>query len=326
MSLLKERGGQVFFHQNAFSYDLPFTYEYRLDETGNWNFANGSQVDLSRLNSGDYSLQIRPVSSLGEKGATYEMAVKIVPPFWKSAWFIILCILIVIGLLILIFRFFLSRVNAKRQKEYDQLALELKVLVAQMNPHFTFNTINSIQSFIVRNDKKEALNYLGEFAHLMRRALDYSRREFVTLKEELEFISLYVDLEQRRFINPFDFTIKFDGVTEPEKVQLPALLLQPLIENAIVHGVSGRADNGKIEVAVSKKGNQLIICVKDNGPGIPLTNPKLKGAKNSYGTEIIRERIKLYHGKLYQDSDLSYFSPDKADQKGTKVVLKLYLN
>jgi len=173
----------------------------------------------------------------------------------------------------------------------EKIQLELKALIAQMNPHFTFNTINSIQHYIISKDKKEAVLYLSDFALLIRKTLEYSRRENITLKEELEFLLLYADLECKRFDFPFKVKIETVIISNEQEIELPALLIQPLLENAIIHGVGGLQSSSEIAIVVTETLGQLEITVADNGRGFDLI--KSGEMRKSVGLDILRQRIKL---------------------------------
>jgi LytS/YehU family sensor histidine kinase len=187
----------------------------------------------------------------------------------------------------------------------QQAELEMKALRAQMNPHFIFNCLNSINRFIIQNDAEKAADYLTKFAKLIRLVLEKSGHSFIPLSEELECLKLYMDLEALRFENPFIYEIKTDGLNQ-EMVMVPSLLIQPFVENAIWHGLSpGQNHTGKITINL-RLGNKVLYCeISDNGIGLSgsaALKDKNRENKKSLGIELTRNRLNLadslHPGKL----------------------------
>jgi tetratricopeptide (TPR) repeat protein len=178
----------------------------------------------------------------------------------------------------------------------QQTELEMKALRAQMNPHFIFNCLNSINRFIIQNDAEKAADYLTKFAKLIRIILEKSGHSFIPLAEELECLKLYMDLEALRFENPFIYEIKTDGLNR-ETVMVPSLLIQPFVENAIWHGLSpGQGRTGKITISL-RPGNDFLYCeISDNGIGLSgsaALKEKNRENKKSLGIELTRNRLSL---------------------------------
>lgn len=187
---------------------------------------------------------------------------------------------------------------AEKEKEAHRLRTEvaeynLRLLRSQMNPHFIFNSINSINNYILKNQSASASDYLLKFAHLMRQILDNSSQTSISLKNEIEFLKNYLYLEQLRFNQPFDFDISLDSSLDDMDIKVPPLLLQPYIENAIWHGLSHLSTKGKLTVQFTEKKNWLICCIEDNGIG--RTKSKAFGQEKkkheSKGMHITEERI-----------------------------------
>lgn len=159
----------------------------------------------------------------------------------------------------------IQKEKQKIKKEIDKV--RLTALKAQMNPHFIFNSLNSIRSYIIVNETKKASSYLTKFAKLIRLILEYASSDYITLREEIAALELYVELEQMRFRDCFDFTITVDPKLDLDKVQIPPLIFQPYIENAIWHGLTPKSGEKAISLTLQIEGNEVLCIIKDNGVG-----------------------------------------------------------
>jgi LytS/YehU family sensor histidine kinase/ligand-binding sensor domain-containing protein len=167
---------------------------------------------------------------------------------------------------------------------------EVAMLRSQMNPHFIFNSLNSVQKYIWENKEEDAAEYLASFAKLMRSILENSRHEFISLQKEIEFLKLYIDLEYRRSNNSFNYIIKIDESLDTEKILIPPMLLQPFIENAVWHGLNKKTGKGNLLVHVYRQNGQLVCVVDDDGMG-RTASIKNEGGKKSLGISITQQRI-----------------------------------
>jgi tetratricopeptide (TPR) repeat protein len=207
----------------------------------------------------------------------------------------------------------------KREQEVSQLsqqktALELQALRAQMNPHFIFNCLNSINRFIINNDVKEAADYLTKFAKLIRIVLEQSGKSFVPLEDELKCLQLYMDLEALRFEPPFQYKINCNG-TDISSVMIPTLLIQPFVENAIWHGLQGINKTGKINIDIHVDDKILHCKICDNGVGRTASVLKEKSpGKKSLGMNITQHRLQLFDSAEYANSAIEIF--DLTDDEG----------
>jgi tetratricopeptide (TPR) repeat protein len=210
----------------------------------------------------------------------------------------------------------------------QQAALELKALRAQMNPHFIFNCLNSINRFIIGNDAEKAADYLTKFAKLIRITLEKSGHSFIPLSEELESLKLYMDLEALRFKNPFIYEIKSDGL-DRESVSVPSLLIQPFVENAIWHGLSADQDRkGKITISLRLEKEVLHCDISDNGIGMSgsaaLKN-KNQESRKSLGIELTKNRLRLadplHSGEL--GIHFEELKDEEGNNAGTSVKMKI---
>jgi tetratricopeptide (TPR) repeat protein len=211
----------------------------------------------------------------------------------------------------------------KRQAEFNAKVsdTELKALRAQMNPHFIFNSLNSINDFISKNDVESASNYLIKFAKIMRQTLENSMQNAIPLEEDLKMLELYLQVESMRLNNKFTYTINIDNAIDVENTLVPPLILQPFIENSIWHGLSNKASNGHIDISIKKEGNMLVCIVDDNGVGRTL-KPEVDSIGNkSLGIRITKSRIDILNKKKYANGSLKVI--DK--EQGVRVEVKLPL-
>ncbi|MEO8150825.1 MAG: tetratricopeptide repeat protein [Bacteroidia bacterium] len=228
--------------------------------------------------------------------------------------------------------FFLYRSNRiKKENELKRHAAEvdMKALRSQMNPHFIFNSLNSIQNFINSNDSENANEYLVKFAKLVRMILENSRKQEVELSEDLKALELYMQLESLRLKCGFDYEIKIDDAIEPDNVLVPPLIVQPFVENAIWHGLQYKKERGKITIAFSRMNNELVCIVEDNGVGREAATvakqKTMPEKKQSLGMQITKERINLYNNlkntnAFFEIVDINHIENNNS---GVRVLLHL---
>ena len=240
---------------------------------------------------------------------------------------------LIIGLLMLLliatlvgFYFIMKNVRARRQA--NQLLL-LKSLRTQMNPHFIFNALNSVNNFIAQNDERAANQYLSDFSRLMRMVLDYSNKDFITFAEEVELLGLYLKLEHLRFRDKFSYSFEKDEALERNATEIPPMLIQPFIENAIWHGLRYKKLAGKLLVRLQINTDHIAVLIEDNGIG-RTRSASLKTAnqftKKSTGLRNVQKRLELVN-KVYDKAyslQISDLNPEQEDC-GTKVQLLIPL-
>lgn len=230
--------------------------------------------------------------------------------------------LIAIIVIILITSYFIYK-NAQASKRANQL-LALKSLRGQMNPHFIFNALNSVNQFISQNDERSANKYLSEFSKLMRLVLENSQEDFISLQKEEEIISLYVKLEHYRFRDKFDYTITIDENLNKEVIQLPPMLIQPYIENAVWHGLRYKEEKGKLNLEFVRQNGHLKVVISDDGIGreksaqLKTDNQK---KHNSTGLKNIQERLQILN-TVYK-TNYTVQIEDLAADTGTRVTISL---
>ena len=230
--------------------------------------------------------------------------------------------LLLIILIIAVTSYFIYK-NARASKTANQL-LALKSLRSQMNPHFIFNALNSVNQFVSRNDERAANKFLSEFSRLMRLVLEYSQEDFISLQKEEEIVSLYLKLEHYRFRDKFDYEILIDQNINKENVQVPPMLIQPYIENAVWHGLRYRESKGFLSVSINAKENEIVVEITDNGIGrrrsaeLKTENQK---RHQSTGLKNIRERLGILND-VYK-CDYSVHIEDLPGDSGTRVMLRI---
>jgi len=234
---------------------------------------------------------------------------------------------IVLALLAGIFYILYRQYQLKNDKKL--LTLEQSMLRSQMNPHFLFNSLNSIKLYIINNEQKNAVHYLNKFSKLVRKILESSSMREIPLAEELETVELYMNIENIRFSNEIDFRVRVDDDIDPHTIKIPSLILQPFLENALWHGLSSKTGEKKIGLHVSKDHNDFIhIAITDNGIGRAAAE-KIKQNKvlkrKSVGIEITKERLKNFSKDFQNSFDVEFVDLYDADENsiGTKVVLHI---
>lgn len=243
------------------------------------------KVNYINLPPGDYTFKIKAANYQGEwNDVPAKFPFKIAPPFWQRWWFRAL----VICLLVFSIYFFLKRRESFIQKGNDiklQMSeLRMQALRAQMNPHFIFNSLNSIQNYILSNNTIDAAGYLSKFAKLMRRILDQSKHNFLPLSEVMETLKMYVEIEAFRFNNEFSYSFQVEEDDDLLDVKIPPMILQPFVENAILHGLMPKEGDKKLVVSCTLVNNNVEIIIDDNGIG--RARHQIKAGHDSQGEKL----------------------------------------
>jgi tetratricopeptide (TPR) repeat protein len=236
-----------------------------------------------------------------------------------------------IGLLLVLFFIFRSyRMKQKnRHNEIERKAAEIEksLLQAQMNPHFIFNAMNSIQGFISNNDNEEAERYLAKFAKLIRLILQNSTEKTVSLLDEMEALKFYLELEKVRFDKKFDFHVSVDENIDEEFVYIPPMLIQPYVENAILHGIMHKKDKGNIWINLTKSSQTIVCEIIDDGIGRQASAAKKQKGKHghkSIGMHVTKERLQLLNEESNKNVVVDISDVIKNDEIcGTKVTIRI---
>ena len=306
--------------------ELKFRYRI-VNEDSTWRETRSNVLNMSDLSSGEYHLQIQA----GIEKAwslSHEINFKVKGPYWSSWWFIALCLLALGALIYIALRWLLLTLRKGDLVEKKLVHLERSALLSQMNPHFIFNSLNSIQSYIANNENDKANRFLAKFSRLIRAMLNHSRSAKVTLQEEIDSLNLYLDMEKMRFKEKFSYSITVDEDLDTNLIELPPMLIQPYLENAIIHGLSKKEGNGRIELFYMLHKNYLIVTVTDNGIGIEQSK-KLKEGKTSalhksVGMTITQKRLELLDDKKDDKKvDIQEVRDRSGKVLGTKVEVKI---
>lgn len=273
-------------------------YRYKFKDEQQWNYlGNKAELSLRHLAPGNYNIVVEAGDNF-ENWQTKNLQVNLyVPaPFYKTQWFLVLVFTLLIMVIVAVYRYLFNQHKIENEFKRKLKDMEMQALRAQMNPHFMFNTLNSINGFIVEHKTNEASEYLTTFSKLMRNILESSKHESITLEKELQTLELYLSLEAARLEHSFEYGIAVHRDVVDETMRVPPLILQPFAENAIWHGLRNREGKGLLEILVGRdKGDMLHIIIRDNGIGrtaaAALTASQVK--HKSYGVDLTSSRLKL---------------------------------
>lgn len=295
---------------------------------------NSDYLELQNLDPGLYTLEIFGVNSNGLLSRNpLKYSFRILPPFWSTWWFITLMALAFVTSGFLLFRWRLSISNRKQEEKNryrQQLSnYQLTALRAQMNPHFIFNAFNGIQRYVLQKDKFETYQYITKFSQLIRDVLEESSNDHIPLEKEIEMICRYVEIEQLRFENGFDFQLDLQLEEDDLTLEIPGMLLQPLLENAIWHGIMPLQNRrGRLHVVIAGNEDYLSISVTDNGIGRAASDQIKKDVKhNSFGTRLLFDRIQLMNENMTnQRITIEFIDLMDAESAsmGTQVILNIH--
>ncbi len=304
-----------------------YTYEYRFKNIDNkWNTitSDASNVKFSSLKSGNYVFQIR-VKYGDITSEIKELHFEIKKPFWLQWWFIILEILGVVFLVYLVNKRAVLRTK-RRQEVKEQLALsQLTALRSQMNPHFMFNVLNSVQGLIYSNQKSKASEYLGKFSDLMRKILEASDKKEITVEKEFEMLDMYISLEKSRFDTDFEYKINLPTSIDLSQYVIPSMIIQPFVENAIKHGLMHKIGLKELKINGEIINEYWQFVIDDNGVGRAKAEKINKSFKNhkSFATNAIGSRISLIN--KVSSSKIEIMVEDKFSNTneplGTKITI-----
>ncbi|MFP3591064.1 histidine kinase [Chryseobacterium sp. SIMBA_038] len=304
-------------------------YKYKIDGLNeNWQTSNSSTITFNAIPPGKYVFKVFGLGYNGKQSqVSSDLSFEIKPQFWQTWWFKFLLIIASAALLFTLITFYFQK---KRNKKLETLyyekkiaELELQAIKAQINPHFIYNCLNSIQFLLYKKDYPETENYLDIFSQMIRKTLHYSEKTFMPIKEEVEYLSLYLNMEKLRLKDQFEYKISVSEKVN-ENWTIPSLLIQPFAENAIKHGIANlNKRKGIIEISFDHIDSSLCITIEDNGAGI--TNKSESIAKtNSFGVKLSQKRIETFKQLFETNIELEINNLSDTQQKsGTQI--KLYI-
>lgn len=303
---------------------------FRNVDFGEWEEVEDNRFKILNVQTGKFIVEIKAIAQNNNSNILTTKLV-IDRPWWRTWWFWGASFIGLFGL-------FYSREQLLKQWEDEEqihhqkiIELELKTLQLQMNPHFIFNALNSIQNYVLSHDALTANNYLSKFANLIRLFLDSSRSKYISLSEELRLLGLYCDMEQLRFENKFSYELNVDPKVD-RYIELPTMILQPFVENAINHGLRYKKTKGLLSIEFFVHKNHLICEITDNGVGRDLSTHLQEKSKKGYksqGLAITYERLMTYNSIndtniIFTINDL--FTKEQNEEQGTVVTVKFPLN
>ena len=294
--------------------------------SGNRHFASYTYVP-----GGKYVFRVKASNNDGVWNETgISVPLEVIPPFWETWWFRTLLAVLIPSLIIYFvnrrIRFIKKREEEKSLLQKQLAELEMKALRAQMNPHFIFNALNSIQQQIVTNDTDNAFIYLDKFARLLRMILDHSEHSLLSLRDELRGLNLYIEIEALRFQHSFEYSIEIAEDINQDGIKIPGMLLQPYIENAIWHGLLPKEGMRRMHISISLRDHMLYCSIEDNGVGREkaMSQPKKK-QHESKGMHITGERLNLI-GKIEKTNarvTITDLKDEQGNPLGTRVELAI---
>ncbi len=324
---------RVVFQHFSYPLDPEIEYEYRLGEDQNWTPTAARSLEFGDLASGNHCLQIRARRSGAAIGPTELLFFEVKTPFWREAWFwFSLGALAVIGAISWFSRREIRIAQARRRALEQEIAvnrLENQALQSSMHPHFMFNALNSIQHFLNDSDRLQANRYLAKFAKLMRMNLLAGTQGYLSLEEEVERLQHYLALEALRLEGIFEHRIEIGPELSTSDTFLPAMIVQPYLENALWHGLAPAGKGGFLAVSFLKNdARTLEIRIEDNGVGIEKSRKiKKPDGHRSQALEIIRKWVELLSRQFALDCRVSEapFQPENSERPGHAVSIFLPL-
>ncbi|MFD0975870.1 sensor histidine kinase [Salinimicrobium gaetbulicola] len=311
------------FSTNAHPYPHKLKYQYRLNASENWSLPSSKpEIFLPFLPADNYNIAVRVIDESTGSGFTQSLlSLAILPPFWKTWWFVLSIITMTLLVIYSIYQFQIRQSRKfeaqKRmiQKRFEETKME--ALLAQMNPHFIFNAMNSIQNYIMDSDVDNASIFLGDFAKLIRLNLDHCTRPSITLIEEIEYLQSYIRVENTRFNNTVNVIFETDPLIDVYDVEIPTMLLQTFVENVFVHAFPTSITNPTLKISFNLLPENVLQCeIEDNGIGFsPGASNKLHQSK---GVSLVKERLSLLGYEMEKAIHIA-----SAENKGTSIILRL---
>ncbi|GEM_PF-3301880 len=311
---------------------LEVEYSYRLLGLDSmFSSTREGKVSYTALPPGDYIFQVKAANNDGLMSSSpAEFSFTIAPAYWQTWWF---RLLLIFTFLLIITTGFWLRYRIKNRQLGLQLAVlenEQKALTAQINPHFIYNAMNSVQYYVLEGERSKAADQLAQFSELMRSVLSNTKSSFITLESELNIIRLYLGLEKERFEQRFDFELMIDDSIDPEQTIIPSMIIQPHVENAIWHGLLGKAEGtGKLSIRLRREKDEIVWSIKDNGVGRNALKQKKPGAEKarftSSGINLTSRRLDLLAEKTGKSYGLKIedLKDDNGSLSGTEVIITM---
>lgn len=319
---------EIAFGAIAFRNPYLVNLEYRLlGFNDRWIKTSEKKATYHTLPPGKYTFEVRSYDEGNGKYSSIDAySFRISTPFFMQWWFLVIILVTIISMGFLAFRIWLER---QQKKQEHQLAMERQLnelrhqaLNAMMNPHFISNTLQSIQYYVKTSSRAEANDYIASFSELIRVSLQMAPRNHITLEEELERLRLYLSLEKMRLGDKLDYSITIEKNADPEEIDVPNMVIQPFVENAIWHGILPKGTPGLLEVAISCTGDWLLITIRDNGVGFDKdAKPKPGRNHRSMGIGLVAKKLELFN--VENNMSISPVRAQDGTLSGTEVVIRM---
>lgn len=329
---------------NAYSSNRNFKYAYRFSKADtSWILlpSNIEYIQIPSIPNGDFKIEIKVIDYLSRDSINKIIVYGYVnPPFWQRWWFYIIVSLMGLSIAFVFFKYRIKLLQTKQIEELKRIQLENDLrfsqetaLKAQMNPHFLFNVLNSIKGYIYGNDKKNATFYLSSFSDLVRKILNHSSSSEIKLEEEIDILKLYIELEAMLIQDDFKYNISTDELLDLSHIKIPALLIQPYVENAFKHGLRHKTGKKELKIHFELQSNKkyLVISIKDNGIGRDASNrlnAQHHSTHQSFAIDATSKRIELLNSNNKDVVSVKIIDNLTEDNLplGTTVILAISLN
>jgi hypothetical protein len=311
---------------SAISYEslgnIHFYYQLRPFQN-DWIETTNPEVRFTELPPGVYTFKAYATNARGTRSKQVVMTIRIRPAFWQTIYFKMALLLFAGTLLYFVLRWRIRKAEKQKFEKIQQkkhlAELELEAIKAQINPHFIYNCLNSIQYLNYTAAPQQTQEYLSAFARMIRMTMEYSRRIFITLQEETDYLTNYLKLEKLRLKEKLNYSIEIaDGIGN---VQLPAMMLQPYVENALKHGIAKRKTNGQLWIRFQKRGDNLHIFIRDNGPGFSGMQ-----SSGSLGMHLAGTRVLSYRELFNLDIRVQCYNEQDPVSGSSGAVVEIILN
>lgn len=326
---------EINFSTLAFVPNESYPVSYKINNS-DWKTLDFSDknLKLSSLSPGKYNIQLA-INDNNSKIDLQTIQFTIKKPFWLHPFFIIGFVAIFMGFIYWIYNLQIRKIEKRNLLQLEKVNLEknlnqskLKAIKSQMNPHFFYNALNTIQSYILSNDKKQAVNYLSKFSNLTRTILEMSEKETISIAEEVKTLGLYLDIEKARFEEDFEYQILVDKKIDAENIKIPTMLLQPYVENVVKHGLLHKQGKKLVTIHFQKIDKHIRISVDDNGIGRQ-KSAELNAIKNknhqSFASEATQNRVNLLNQYNQKNISIQFIDKTNLSQQtiGTTVVFEI---
>lgn len=315
-----------------------FIYAYRVNQQ-EWITlpSNIEKIEIQNLPSGNNKIELKVIDHLSrDSNNIIVLNAYVKMPFWRSVWAILIVFIIIFLFIVFIYKKRIKKLRQYQQIEIHRINLENNLrltqhtaLKSQMNPHFIFNVLSSIKSYIYQNDKKNAVHYLDRFSDLIRKILEQSTLSKIKLKEEIETLKLYIDLESMLLDDDFEYHLSVDKNIDQEHIFIPALIIQPLVENAFKHGLRHQKNKKQLSIMFSLNNDILTVIIEDNGIGRNASEKiNQQFAHKSFASDALMKRIHLLN--ISQKNTITMQIIDMEDEahnpSGTKVIIYIKID